>query len=179
MVAIATLYFIRNTVLIMNIGLISDTHGYIYPGIMEFFKDCQQIWHCGDIGTFEVIDQLETIAPVKAVHGNIDYGEIKRIYPEQLVFETAGLKTAMQHIGGYPGNYNTSTRQLLISERPHLLVCGHSHILKIMYDKTHECLFMNPGAAGNYGFHTFITAIRFKIEKGRIVSPEVFEAKRG
>jgi len=163
----------------MNIGLISDTHGTIYPGVIDFFKNCQEIWHCGDVGTYSVIEQLEKIAPVKAVHGNIDYGEIKRIYPEQLVFETAGLKTAMLHIGGYPGKYNSIARELLLKERPDLLLCGHSHILKIMYDKTHSCLFMNPGAAGNHGYHSFITAIRFKIENRRVVSPEVFEARRG
>ena len=163
----------------MTIGLLSDTHGYIYPGIIQFFSNCHQIWHCGDIGTYDVIDQLEKIAPLRAVHGNIDYGEIKRTYPEQQVWTTEGLKVAMLHIGGYPGKYNPMLRQLILSEKPDLVVCGHSHILKIMYDKTHECLFMNPGAAGNHGFHTFITAIRFQIEKGRIVSPEVFEAKRG
>jgi uncharacterized protein len=164
---------------VIKIGLISDTHSYLEEGVKEFFAHCDEIWHCGDVGEYLIIEELDKIAPVRVVYGNIDWGDVARKFPEYQLFHVGTLKVLMIHIGGYPGNYSPTTRQLILSEKPGLMVCGHSHILKIMFDKKHNCLIMNPGAAGNSGFHTVKTAIRFEIHDGVPKNVEVWEKRRG
>ena len=164
---------------IMRIGLLSDTHGWLDVKIEEFFKDCDEVWHCGDIGNMAVAERLATGFKLRAVYGNIDGGELRQMFPEVSVFEVDGVKVLMTHIGGYPGRYDTRIRELLDRDVPQLFVCGHSHILKVMYDKKLKCLHINPGAAGNYGFHKVRTAVRFTIEKENIKDLEVVELKKG
>jgi uncharacterized protein len=135
----------------MRIGLLSDTHSHIHHGVLDFLQTCKEIWHCGDIGSMEVINQLKEIAYLRAVHGNIDHGEIVHLFPEYNIFELSGQKVLMMHIGGSPGKYSSTAKNLIVSEKPNIFVCGHSHILKIMYDKHMKLLFMNPGAAGKFG----------------------------
>lgn len=159
----------------MKIGLLSDTHGWLDPKVEEFFQACDEVWHCGDIGALSVADRLAARFNFRAVYGNIDGGEIRQIFPETLIFECEGVKTVMTHIGGYPGHYDVRIREVLNRERPQLFVCGHSHILKVMYDKHLACLHINPGAAGRYGFHKVKTAVRFVIEQGDIRDLEVLE----
>lgn len=164
----------------MKIGLLSDTHGYFDPQIPEFFKDRDEIWHAGDIGSREVITSLEKLAPVRAVYGNIDDASLRSEFPEDQFFNCDGLKVWITHIGGYPGRYNQRTRAILSHQKFDLFICGHSHILKIMPDKIHGLLHINPGAAGYHGFHKVKTLIRFDIEQGKIRNPEVIElGKRG
>lgn len=162
----------------MKIGLLSDTHGWLDPQIVQFFKDCDEVWHCGDIGDTGVSDELAGRFNFKAVYGNIDGGMLRRIYPEILVFDCEGVKVVMTHIGGYPGRYDPAVREVLLRERPKLFVCGHSHIVKVMHDKKLGCLHINPGAAGRYGFHQVRTAVRFNIEAGNIKDLELVEYKR-
>lgn len=162
----------------MKIGLLSDTHGWLDPQIVQFFKDCDEVWHCGDIGDVSVSDELAGKFNFKAVYGNIDGGMLRRIYPEVLVFDCEGVKVVMTHIGGYPGRYDPAVREVLLRERPKLFVCGHSHIVKVMHDKKLGCLHINPGAAGRYGFHQVRTAVRFNIEAGNIKDLELVEYKR-
>ena len=162
----------------MKIGLLSDTHGWLDPRLLDFFQDCQEVWHCGDIGNMEVADELSRHFIVRAVHGNIDGGLIRQTYPELLDFECEGVKVLMTHIGGYPGRYDPRIRPLLWQLRPRLFVCGHSHIAKVMYDKKLECLHINPGAAGRYGFHKVRTAVRFVIEGGNIKDLELVEYEK-
>lgn len=164
--------------MIMKIGLLSDTHGWLDPKVEEFFKDCDEVWHCGDIGDIAVADHLATSFNLRAVYGNIDGGEVRQMFPEMLVFVCEGVKTLMTHIGGYPGHYDVRIREALNRERPQLFVCGHSHILKVMYDKNLECLHINPGAAGRYGFHKVRTVVRFTISAGKIKDLEVAEYEK-
>ena len=162
----------------MKIGLLSDTHGWLDPKVEEFFADCQEVWHCGDIGDVHIVDRLAAKYNLRAVYGNIDGGELRIMLPEVSVFEIEGVKTVMVHIGGYPGRYDMRARDILYREHPRLFVCGHSHILKVMYDKSLDCLHVNPGAAGKYGFHKVRTAVRFVIEQGNIKDLEVLELKK-
>lgn len=164
--------------MIMKIGLLSDTHGWLDPKVEEFFKDCDEVWHCGDIGDITVTDHLATSFNLRAVYGNIDGGEVRQMFPEMLVFVCEGVKTLMTHIGGYPGHYDVRILEALNRERPQLFVCGHSHILKVMYDKNLECLHINPGAAGRYGFHKVRTVVRFTISAGKIKDLEVAEYEK-
>ncbi len=160
----------------IRIGLISDTHGYLDPKVAEHFKNVDQIWHAGDIGTIDVCEELEKIAPLKAVYGNIDGGILRQSYPEHLKFSLQGLKIWITHIGGYPGRYNPKIREKVYALKPDLFICGHSHILKIQPDKkVPNLLHINPGAAGKHGFHKVKTLVRFGLDNGKIKDLEVIE----
>jgi len=162
----------------LRIGLLSDTHGSINPRILDFFSDCHEIWHAGDIGNFETAEKLAAFKPFKAVYGNIDGTGLRVSYPKNQIFMCEKVKVLMTHIGGYPGRYEKDVRQLIESEKPGIFICGHSHILKVMYDHKHELLHINPGAAGNSGFHHVITCVRFVIEGKDVKDLEVFEKQR-
>jgi putative phosphoesterase len=163
-----------------RIGLLSDTHSHLDTSLFNYFEECDEIWHAGDIGNYEVAQQLQDFRPFKAVYGNIDGHTVRMDFPENLIFEMAGVKVLLTHIGGYPGRYTKRVRQLIEQERPKLYICGHSHILKVQYDKKYDLLHMNPGAAGKHGFHTMKTAMRFTLAAGNITDLEVIElGKRG
>lgn len=162
----------------IKIGLLSDTHGSIPERAPSFFADCDEIWHAGDIGNYSVVEQLCKIKPLKAVYGNIDGDKLRLEFPEIAFFEVEGLRVLMIHIGGYPGRYTQQARQLIEKYRPGLVITGHSHILKVIFDKKYQLLHINPGAAGNSGFHKNITMVRFQIEKGRISDLEIFDKDR-
>ena len=158
-----------------RIGLLSDTHGYWDERYATYFKDCDEIWHAGDIGSAELLDKLQTIGKVRAVYGNIDGHDIRIRVPEVEEFTVDGAKVIMKHIGGYPGKYDNSIRAVLFTHHPTLFISGHSHILKVIYDKTLGCLHINPGAAGIYGFHKKRTLVRFCIDQGNFSDLEVIE----
>ena len=136
------------------------------------------ICHAGDIGSMEVLQQLENFKPLKAVYGNIDNAEIRSKLSEHLFFEAENLSILMMHIGGYPPKYTAQSNALIEKYKPDIFVCGHSHILKVMYDNQHKLLYINSGAAGSYGFHKAITFLRFDIENKRPVNLEVFHQDR-
>jgi uncharacterized protein len=158
-----------------NIGLLSDTHGYLPPQVYEHFKDVDEIWHAGDIGTVEVADKLELFKPLRAVWGNIDGHELRIRYPEYLHFKIEEVPVLMMHIGGYPPKYNPASKQLIQQTRPHVFICGHSHILKVMPDTAHNLLHINPGACGKHGWQKVNTLVRFCIEGDRVTNFEVIE----
>ena len=158
-----------------KIGLLSDTHGYWDDKYATYFADCDEIWHAGDIGSEEVLRNLEMIKPVRAVYGNIDGHLLRAECSEKLRFKVEEVDVLLTHIGGYPGNYNPALRSELLSNPPMLFVCGHSHILKVMYDKSLQMLCLNPGAAGKFGFHQVRTMLRFVIEGDNIKELEVIE----
>ena len=158
-----------------QIGLISDTHGFLDENIFEHFKNCDEIWHAGDFGSLNMVEQLKNFKPLKAVYGNIDGPEIKELFPEQNLFMCEDVKIMLRHIGGYPPRYNPETKKELLIQRPKLFISGHSHILKIMYDDKLQCLHINPGAAGRQGWHTIRTLVKFSIDKSEILNCEVVE----
>ena len=163
-----------------RIGLISDTHGYLDPQVKEHFKDCDEIWHAGDIGESEVINQLEKLKPVRAVFGNIDDKTIRAKYQEDLWLDLEGFTILITHIAGSPPNYNPRMEKVLKERKPDILICGHSHILKIIRDKERGMIFINPGAAGNHGLHHMKTLVRLELHQKEIKKMEVIElGKRG
>jgi putative phosphoesterase len=163
----------------LKIGLLSDTHSYLDPKVLEHFRNCDEIWHAGDIGDAAVIEQLQKSKPVKAVFGNIDTRELQSAWPEDISLEVEGVRVLMTHIGGTPPHYNPRVRKLIELEQPRLFICGHSHILKIGRDAEHgNLLFVNPGAAGNHGFHVMKTVVRFEILTGEVRNMEVIELGR-
>ncbi|WP_076639945.1 metallophosphoesterase [Lewinella sp. 4G2] len=158
-----------------RIGLLSDTHSYLDPKVFEYFEDCDEIWHGGDVGDASLLDELEAFRPLRGVYGNIDDQTVRGRLPLNLSFEIEGLSVLMTHIGGYPGRYTPRVRKLLDEQQPGLYICGHSHILKVMMDKKRQCLHINPGACGKHGFHRVRTVVRFSIEEGRVFDLEVVE----
>ena len=164
----------------MQIGLISDTHGFLDPKVFEYFENCDQIWHAGDIGKLSLADELEDFKPFKAVYGNIDGQDIRQVYPLDQKFEVEGLRIWMTHIGGSPPRYNKRIRETLMDEKYDLFICGHSHILKIVTDPKNKLTYLNPGAAGRQGFHKIKTLIRFNLEEKKLTQLQVIEmGKRG
>lgn len=164
----------------MKILLLSDTHGYMGEDILSFVESVDEVWHAGDIGEGDVIEQMEQIKPVRSVYGNIDQASIRDKSPLNQIFELEGLKVFMTHIGGYPGRYNARVRQLIQTEHPKIYICGHSHILKVVPDNKYQLLHLNPGACGHHGFHKVRTMLRFDITRGEIKNMEVIElGKRG
>lgn len=162
----------------MKIGVLSDTHAFLHPRVFEFFAPCDEIWHCGDIGSVEVINQLKAFKPVRAVYGNIDGLDIRIQYSEVELFTTENTKICMTHIGGYPPHYNSNALKIIEEIKPAIFLCGHSHILRVMYDDIHHLLYINPGAAGIEGFHKKITFLRFDLNNAHPSSMEVFETDR-
>ncbi len=159
-----------------RIGLISDTHSYLDDRIIHHLRDCDEIWHAGDVGNYNVIERLKSVAPIRAVFGNIDGKEIRQEFPEHLKFTMEGLKIWITHIGGYPGKYYPKIREDIYRLKPDLFICGHSHIVKVMRDKkTPNLLHINPGAAGNVGFHKVRTMIKFELDAGKIQNLEAIE----
>ncbi|MDR0333060.1 MAG: metallophosphatase family protein [Dysgonamonadaceae bacterium] len=157
-----------------KIGLLSDTHNYWDEKYETYFAPCDEIWHAGDIGSLALAQCFEALGkPFRAVHGNIDDHTTRLAYPKTLRFILENVEVLMTHIGGYPGKYDSGIHRELYANPPKLFVCGHSHILKVMYDKNLECLHINPGAAGKYGFHQVRTLIRFVLDKGDIRDLEV------
>jgi uncharacterized protein len=158
-----------------RIGLISDTHNYLDEAVFTHFDKCDEIWHAGDFGTAQVSDKLKAFKPLKGVYGNIDGYDIRSEFPEKLRFRCEEVEVLMTHIGGYPGHYSPAIRPELVAAPPQLFICGHSHILKVIYDDKLKCLHMNPGAAGNHGWHKVRTLIRFVIDGKDMKQCEVIE----
>ena len=158
-----------------TIGLISDTHNHLDEKFFNFFEPCDMIWHAGDIGSLELAEKISKFRPLTAVYGNIDSQETRLVYPETQRFKVENTNIFMIHIGGYPGKYSAKSKKELQTSAPDIFVCGHSHILRVMYDKKYNCLVMNPGAAGRYGMQVKRTAIRFKISGSDINDLEICE----
>jgi uncharacterized protein len=160
----------------MKIGLISDTHGYLDETVFEHFKNCDEIWHAGDIGSVEIIEKLQKFKPTRLVFGNIDSKEIQWQVPENQRFMIEGFDVWITHIGGSPPNYNPTTKKVFRDNPPEIFVCGHSHILRVMRDeKLNNMIYLNPGAAGREGFHKMRTLLRFELSNKKITNFEVVE----
>ena len=161
-----------------KIGVISDSHGTFAPEVEAFLAGVDEIWHAGDFGNIETADKIEGFKKLVGVRGNADGGTLRIVYPESQVFSCEGVRVAMTHIGGYPGRYTPLAYSLIMSNRPKIFVDGHSHILKVQWDKANNLLFLNPGACGSYGQHVVRTALRFVIDGDDIRDMEVGEWSR-
>ena len=161
-----------------RIGVLSDTHGYLDPRVKEHFRDVDEIWHAGDIGSYEVLQALREFKLTRAVYGNMDGGDVRYSLSEFYRFRVEDVNVLMTHIGGYPGHYNPWLIPMFRKEPPDLFVCGHSHILKVQYDSQFQFLTINPGAAGIQGWQPCQTLIRFTIDGNKIDNLEVIELKR-
>ncbi|MFT6851394.1 MAG: putative phosphoesterase [Sphingobacteriales bacterium] len=158
-----------------RIGLISDTHGHLDERIFHHFEDCDEIWHAGDFGTLAVADTLDGFKPMRGVYGNIDGHEIRAAHPLHQKFMCEGVSVWITHIGGYPGRYDHRIRDEIRKDPPKLFITGHSHILKVVNDKKLKLLHMNPGAAGNVGFHKVRTLLKFEIDGEKIQNLNLIE----
>lgn len=162
-----------------TIGLISDTHGFLDDSVFKHFENCDEIWHAGDFGTIELAEKLKAFKPLRGVYGNIDGQDIRSQYPEHLRFNCEELDVWITHIGGYPGKYSPEIREEIYRNPPGLFISGHSHILKVIFDKKISCLHLNPGAAGKQGWQKVRTLLRFCISLEKIHNLDVIElAKR-
>ena len=158
-----------------KVGLLSDTHGYWDEKYLQYFEDCDEIWHAGDIGSLEVAQKLAAFRPFRAVYGNIDGMDVRAQFPEHLRFQCEQIDVWMTHIGGYPDKYAPAVKREIYTKPPQLFISGHSHILKVIFDKKIQCLHINPGAAGKNGWHKKRTLIRFCISEEKIHTLEAIE----
>lgn len=161
-----------------KIGLLSDTHAWLNPKIYDFFKDCDEIWHAGDIGSDDVAIELAAFKKLRAVYGNIDDWDIRSDFPQFQIFTIEEMKVVMTHIGGYPNAYAAGIKEILVKEKPDIFISGHSHILKVMRDPKLGLLHLNPGAAGLKGFHKKVTMMRFQIDGKDASNLEIYEADK-
>lgn len=161
-----------------KIGILSDTHNWLDERIFTFFESCDEIWHAGDIGSTEVTDRLAAFKPLRAVYGNIDGHDLRLQFPKFLSFSCEQVQVLLTHIGGSPGRYDREAYQRILVDRPHLFVCGHSHILKVQFDAKLNVLCINPGAAGKHGFHQVRTMVRLDIDGTTFKNFELLEQKR-
>ena len=161
-----------------KIILLSDTHSALDERFLPHLEDANEIWHAGDIGDIKVLENLEKTTKVRAVYGNIDNHIIRSATKEFINFKCEEVNVLITHIGGYPGKYSKGIKEKIQILRPKLFICGHSHILKVIFDKRFNLLHMNPGAAGNYGIHKVKTILKFKIDKENITDLKVIELKR-
>ena len=158
-----------------RIGLLSDTHGHWDARYTKHFAECDEIWHAGDIGSLEVAERLAAFRPLRAVCGNCDGGDLRRLFPLVLRFRCEEADVLMKHIGGYPGRYDRSVAGMLLRRPPRLFISGHSHILKVKYDPALGLLHINPGAAGLQGWHRVRTLVRFTVDGANVRDLEVIE----
>jgi putative phosphoesterase len=160
-----------------KIGLLSDTHSFLDEKVFQYFAECDEVWHAGDFGNVAVMDRLKAFKPLRGVYGNIDGKEIRAEMPLDLRFECDGVPVFMTHIGGYPGRYSPRVRSILQADPPRdgLFISGHSHILKVMPDRTLGFLHINPGACGNEGWHKVKTLVRFTLDRGKIGDLQIIE----
>jgi putative phosphoesterase len=164
----------------LTVGLLSDTHGFLDEALLEQFKDCDELWHAGDVGPGEngpsgLLDRLRSFKPLRAVHGNVDGAEIRVELPADLSWDCQGVRVYMTHVGGYPGNYDRRAKTELLRQKPDLFICGHSHILRVMRDSNLNLLHMNPGACGHNGWHKVRTALRFTVDSGKVADVAAIE----
>ena len=158
-----------------KILLLSDTHSFIDQQILKFVKQADEVWHVGDIGDRKVTDTIQKHKPLRAVYGNIDNHQLRNEFPLDQKFTIENVQVWMTHIGGYPNRYDSRIKDEIHTNSPKLFISGHSHILKVMYDKKLNLLHLNPGAAGKYGFHKIRTMLRFEINTDKIENLELIE----
>ena len=129
----------------MRVGVISDTHGLLRPEVFEVFAQVDHILHGGDVGKQEILVELEAIAPVTAVYGNVDPGELRSRLPQVATVEFDGFDIVVTH--GDQFGHPTPAKLHGAFPKAEIIVYGHTHkpLLELV-DRT--VTVMNPGAAG-------------------------------
>lgn len=158
---------------IVRIGVIADTHGLFDPALVEHFAGVTAILHAGDIGDSDVIRQLQQIAPVIAVSGNVDDFE-QSGYPRVRVIRRAGVTIAIRHILYERGHLTDEAREWLDSTHPYICIFGHSHRPTI--DRYCGTILFNPGSAGPRRFSLPRGIGVLTINEGRI-TPQLIRLK--
>lgn len=157
-------------------GIISDTHGYLDPRVYEWFADCDEVWHAGDWGSVDLVLELRSWKKLRGVYGNVDDWQVRSELPEEEIFEVEGVKVWLRHIAGAPPSYEPDVRARLEEVRPQMLVCGHTHIARVERDPRYgNMLYVNPGAAGNFGPHTVRTILTCEIYNGKVRNMKLIE----
>jgi uncharacterized protein len=159
----------------VRIGLISDTHGFLDKTVFAHLATCDEVWHAGDFGSLEILNQLREFKPTRGVYGNVDGADLRAVLPGGVFWDCEGVRVYMTHIGGYPGHYHPVLKKTLTRLQPGLFICGHSHILKVMQDPAFGLLHLNPGACGRHGLHLVRTMLRFTVEGAGISDIETIE----
>lgn len=159
----------------MRIGLLSDTHGFLDEAIFTYFADCDEVWHAGDIGTLEILNRLKAFKPVRAVFGNVDGADLRAELPLNLSWSCEGVRVFMTHIGGHVGHYDARAQRELVTRKPSLFLCGHSHIARVERDLELGLIHMNPGACGHHGWHRMRTVLRMVLRAGKVKDVELIE----
>ncbi len=143
----------------MLIGLISDTHGLLRPDVAAAFKGVELILHAGDVGSRDVLAELECVAPVEAVHGNVDPMDL--MLPPTVLRDIDGLDVLVTH--GHEVGSPTPDK-LANRYRADVIVFGHTH--KAVVRRVGGTLVVNPGAAGPRRFNLLPSVARLTIESG-------------
>ena len=129
----------------MRLGVIADTHGLLRPQVFDVFEQVDHILHGGDVGKLEILADLEALAPVTAVYGNVDGSELRATLPRVATVELDGFEIVVTH----GDQFGTPTPARLVAEFPRaeIIVFGHTHrpLLELV-DRT--VTVMNPGGAG-------------------------------
>ncbi len=159
----------------MEIGIISDTHGFLDPQVFEAFKDCDEIWHAGDFGGLEIAQRLQGFKTLRGVYGNIDDSQIRQQFPEDQRFDCEGVDVWMTHIAGRPGRYGSRIRREIQDNPPQVLICGHSHVVLVENDRKYGFKYLNPGAAGHEGAHHMRTMLKAEFVSGQITNLRLVE----
>jgi len=142
-----------------TVGVISDTHGLLRPEAVQALGGVDRILHGGDVGAPEILKELETIAPVTAVRGNVDGGSWARKLPLSEVIEVEGVSIYILHI-----LENLDLKPEVAGFK--VVVYGHSHVPKI--EEKNGVLYFNPGSAGPRRFKLPVTVGRLRIDRGKV-----------
>ena len=161
-----------------KILLLSDTHSYMDDKILNYCKKSDEVWHAGDIGSNTVTDKIKQVAQLRAVYGNIDDKNIRAEFSLDNLFTIENIPVWITHIGGYPYRYDQRIRENINKNPPKLFISGHSHILKVQFDKKLNLLHLNPGSVGKYGIHKVRTMLRFEVDNKEIKNLEIIEIEK-
>ena len=159
----------------MKILVLSDTHGYIDERILHYAEIADQVWHAGDIGNIDVINKINKVSKLKIVYGNIDSSKLRIGLEKFIFFKVEKFNVLITHIYNKKLFNEIRSNNNIDSNFSNILVCGHSHILKIKFYKNFNTLLINPGAIGKKGFHKKRTMVSFEIKNNDITNMNIID----
>ena len=150
----------------MLIGVISDTHGYLHPHVLDLLSGVEHILHAGDIGDDAIIQELGKLAPVTVVRGNNDRTGPESLYPEEITFELGGHRFFLTHQVNPPKRPTEAAMRPYVDKGAEVVVYGHSHTA--FQERIGGVLFFNPGAAGKRRFKVVPSIGLLELSEGRV-----------